>query len=491
MIRESFFVKAFVSICAYLKNSWLESRLYHIYCSLAYMFTKWVEESTIISFLSSDWEKKLGLSECRLMYKAEKISQSKALKKEKGLLKLLKESVLISIANENMLVCLIYLIFFALPFLPTMVLLGLCLISLALYVLNIFVGRIKFRLNGMTGIFIILFGAAYIMSSLTSGNISQSLKVMGVFIVFLSMFFITADSINTEKRLNVLINVFILSALLVSLYGIYQYITGAEMDAAWVDSNTFEDIKTRVYATFTNPNVLGEYLIVMTALSIGMFWQEKRLVFKIYYMVLSGIMGLCLICTNSRGSMLGLILAAGFFVLLSEKRLLIAGILAVLAMPFIMPESLWQRLSSVTALNDSSSLYRISIYKASLNMLKNYWFGGIGVAAFNNIYPMFSFEAANAYHSHNLFLQEFLELGIVGFTAFIASIIFFMQRIYFAIKNSSRKYQILLGTIFGGFAGLLLQGMVDYIWFDYSIILFYWAVMGLGMCMIRLGGKAK
>jgi len=232
MIRESFFVKAFVSICAYLKNSWLESRLYHIYCSLAYMFTKWVEESTIISFLSSDWEKKLGLSECRLMYKAEKISQSKALKKEKGLLKLLKESVLISIANENMLVCLIYLIFFALPFLPTMVLLGLCLISLALYVLNIFVGRIKFRLNGMTGIFIILFGAAYIMSSLTSGNISQSLKVMGVFIVFLSMFFITADSINTEKRLNVLINVFILSALLVSLYGIYQYITGAQGSAA-------------------------------------------------------------------------------------------------------------------------------------------------------------------------------------------------------------------------------------------------------------------
>ena len=104
---------------------------------------------------------------------------------------------------------------------------------------------------------------------------------------------------------------------------------------------------------------------------------------------------------------------------------------------------------------------------------------------------MFSFEAANAYHSHNLFLQEFLELGIVGFTAFIGSIIFFMQRIYFAIKNSSRKYQILLGTIFGGFAGLLLQGMVDYIWFDYSIILFYWAVMGLGMCMIRLGGKTK
>ncbi len=343
MIKESFFIKLLISIFIYFKNSWFESKLYSFYSFLAKTFTKFVNESKIISFLSSDWDKGLKENESSFISKIIEIinyPSSKISKSEKGIAKLLKESFLISLASPNLLLCVVYFIFFSIPFLPTMVLLGFCLIALALYFLNIFMGKIKYKKKGILGVFLILFALSYIISSLTSGNISQSLKVMGVFIVFMSMTFVVSDCINTEKRLNTLINIFIISAVLVSLYGIYQYLTGAEMDAAWVDSDTFGDITTRVYATFTNPNVLGEYLIVTTLLCIGMFWQEKRLPYKLYYLFLSGVLGICLIFTNSRGSMLGLILAAVFFVLLSEKRLIILGVMGILALPFIIPESL-------------------------------------------------------------------------------------------------------------------------------------------------------
>ena len=42
---------------------------------------------------------------------------------------------------------------------------------------------------------------------------------------------------------------------------------------------------------------------------------------------------------------------------------------------------------------------------------------------------------------------------------------------------------------FGGFGGLLLQGLTDHLWFDYSIVLFFWCYVGLGMAAVRVGMK--
>lgn len=123
-------------------------------------------------------------------------------------------------------------------------------------------------------------------------------------------------------------------------------------------------------------------------------------------------------------------------------------------------------------------------------MIRHYWVTGIGVDAFNEIYPLFSLEAANAYHVHNLFLQEFIELGIVGFSVFLALVLLFFQKIYSTMARAARRYRFILAAVFGGFAGILLQGMTDHIWFDYSIVLLFWCVLGIGMAAVRLGEKS-
>lgn len=122
-------------------------------------------------------------------------------------------------------------------------------------------------------------------------------------------------------------------------------------------------------------------------------------------------------------------------------------------------------------------------------MIDHYWATGIGVDAFNQVYPLFSFEAANAYHVHNLFLQEFIELGFFGFSILILLFIFFFQKLYGCMKRVPKRFHMLLAAFFGGFAGLLLQGMTDHIWFDYSIVLLFWCFMGIGMASVRVGEK--
>ena len=86
--------------------------------------------------------------------------------------------------------------------------------------------------------------------------------------------------------------------------------------------------------------------------------------------------------------MLGLMFSAGLFVLLSEKRLIPLGVVLLLLMPFILPASLWARIASSVTMSDSSSLYRVSIYTAALDIIRHYWVTGIGIGAFNQIYVL-------------------------------------------------------------------------------------------------------
>ena len=145
---------------------------------------------------------------------------------------------------------------------------------------------------------------------------------------------------KAKEKLNFVLWVLITVGALIALYAVYQYIIGVEMDAAWVDEESF-DITTRAYATFSNPNVLGEYLILVGSLAAGMIWKMKNWCGRLYYTGCFGVICLGLVATGSRGAMLGLMFSAGLFVLLSEKRLIPLGVVLLLLMPFILPAGLW------------------------------------------------------------------------------------------------------------------------------------------------------
>ena len=121
-------------------------------------------------------------------------------------------------------------------------------------------GRIRTQRTGFVSVFVGLFALCLMYGALTSYHFPKALQVMAIFLTFLSIFFVCKDCIDTEQKLNTVLFVFVVTGTMIALYAIYQYVVGVEMDAAWVDAESF-DITTRAYATFNNPNVLGEYLI--------------------------------------------------------------------------------------------------------------------------------------------------------------------------------------------------------------------------------------
>lgn len=491
IIEDSFCFRIIERIWNVLMVLWMDSIAYSVYAKICRSWKNAFENSAILNFLRANWDKYLHTQHGilpRFWHNLTHWSGMAVRRRSNGLAAAMGESFLFRVFNQNFLILCLAGIVAAIPIFPTMLLAVLCLGTFALYFIQLFLGRIKVQKTSMVSVLLGCFAACILYAGVTSYAFPTAILATCLFLILMAVFFVAKDAIDTEEKLDFILWVLISMGALIALYAVYQYIVGVEMDAAWVDAESF-DITTRAYATFNNPNVLGEYLILVGSLAAGMMWKMRNWFGRLYYTGCFGVICLGLVATGSRGAMLGLMFSAGLFVLLSEKRLIPLGIILLLLMPFILPESLWARIASSVTMSDSSSLYRVSIYSAAFDIIRHYWTTGIGIGAFNQIYPLFSFEAANAYHAHNLFLQEFIELGVVGFVVMVLLFLFFFQKLYSAMRTVPRRFKFLLGAVFGGFAGLLLQGLTDHLWFDYRIVLFFWCFIGIGMAAVRVGER--
>ena len=61
---------------------------------------------------------------------------------------------------------------------------------------------------------------------------------------------------------------FTAGAVASGLYGLFQYFSGM-VNTTWTDTALFDDIQLRVYSTFANPNVYGEFLLIALPLVAG------------------------------------------------------------------------------------------------------------------------------------------------------------------------------------------------------------------------------
>jgi putative inorganic carbon (HCO3(-)) transporter len=298
-----------------------------------------------------------------------------------------------------------------------------------------------------------------------------------------------------------LIYVFVVSGALVSAYGVYQYVFGAAGASAWLDRTMFSGIGVRVYSTLDNPNVLSEYLLLVIPFAGASILIAKGAIPKLFFVGCFGAMLLCMVLTFARGGWLGLMIAAAVFLIIMDRRFIIVGIVALVLLYFTLPDVILDRFLSIGDIGDSSTSYRISIWLATLTMLRDYWFTGIGpgTAAFNKIYPLYSFNTVSAPHSHNLFLQVACDSGVCGILLFLAILFTYFRNLCSAVARGDgakmsqephgakkdRSSKILQVASISAIIGFLVQGATDHSFYNYRVTLVFWAVLGLGALCAR------
>lgn len=374
------------------------------------------------------------------------------------------------------------------PILPTMPVLALVLVAYASLALDLVRDRTRALAFSPVNKYLLLFAGAYLVAVFASVTPSGSL-LPGLLMISFVLFSLVVENVSiTRRQLEGFTAILVLSATVIALYGVAQYLFGVTGADSWVDKDMFSSITTRVYATLQNPNMLAEYLVLILPLGAALLLTAKGWGQRVLWLCCCAVMSLSLLLTLSRGGWVGALIAGGVFVVLLSPKLILLAPVVLLALWFLLPDTFTARFASIGNMKDSSTSYRVSIWMGSIAMLKDYWLCGVGpgTEAFNLVYPAYSYHSANAQHAHNLFLQLMAEGGILVLVLFVVLVFSLCRRICVALKQNKRwDTRLFLIAVISGLGGFLAQGMTDHSFYNYRVALMFFVVVGLGAAWAR------
>ncbi len=281
-----------------------------------------------------------------------------------------------------------------------------------------------------------------------------------------------------------------------ALFAIYQYLSG-NVDTVWLDMQNFSNIAGRAVSFFENPNMLGEYAMMLLPVAVALVLSAKERRERSAWMCVAVATALCLIFTWARGAWLGALAAFFVFAVMYSKKTIPFMLLCLVLVPFlpvVLPESIVTRMTSIGDMSDSSTSYRFFIYKSALDMIADFFFTGIGVGSknFSSVYVSYSYSGIeSAPHAHNLFFQLIIELGVLGVIIFVTAMMIYIQSTVTAVTKEKDTYLrgLQLSCACGVFASLV-QGMTDYVWYNYRVYFVFFALIGIGVAARRCGERA-
>lgn len=225
--------------------------------------------------------------------------------------------------------------------------------------------------------------------------------------------FVGMECVRTEKDLRYLVVAFWITAFYQGIDGIWQYATGKD----WIKGEPA--LGGRLTASFGTPRV-GNYLgiICVSALGIWYLLRSRNVLFKIVTMALLMLPGLFLwVFAQARTGYMALlgslyVLYVFIFDKPTKKNILIPLILLIFVVLFG-PE----RVSLHRMMVDG----RIDIWETAFKTIAHSFWLGSGASTFANEYQALGFSISEGVldHPHNIYLQFWVDGGLVSFVGIL------------------------------------------------------------------------
>ncbi|MDT8902311.1 O-antigen ligase family protein [Anaeroselena agilis] len=335
--------------------------------------------------------------------------------------------------------------------------------------------------DGAVALFVTLAAASILASPDRWVSFYNYYHLMGRYIL---LYYLVVNNFHTIDQLKRLVQAVLVSAGMVVVYGLYQYVQGVDISAfEWVDGEQFPLLKVRIFSTLENPNLLAGFLVVMAALAAGLGLNAEDRRCKAAFAVLVVALGVCLVLTYSRGAWLSFIaVVAAYGVLYSRKTfwLLLLVPVAVLAGQDVIME----RLMSIFNPTDTSATLRIALWESTLAMIADRPLFGIGWAAYPLVYPDYDFFINNPgitiFHAHNMYLHIAAEIGVPGVLAFLA-LMFGHARLALAMAGSATNRWVggLMLGVLAAIIGIAVSGFTDYVLYSPQMAMLFWLLNAL------------
>ncbi len=371
---------------------------------------------------------------------------------------------------------------------------------------------------------------AWLVVSFASAGVSGwSLASLGVWRAYffepVLLFIVVVNVFNTKEKLVRLLGALGISAGVISVFAVYQYITGD-----YIPNSFWAGVEgRRATSFFPYPNAVGLYAAPILFLLLGALyaaWDKTKKFFS--WQVLGWLLGiiLCLaaiVAAKSEGAAFGAAAGLAIFGLLANRRvrLITLGILAAAFLVLVFNMPLRNYVKERVTLHNFSGEVRRTQWKETLIMLRDgRELSGAGLAnyqsavkpyhqegifynrdndpefqrkvVFNEEYRKKVWQPLEIYlYPHNVILNFWSELGLVGVVVFFWLVVLFFYYGFSAWRKAVREGDRFSYVILGVTISLLvtlIHGLVDVPYFKNDLAALFWLIMGL-MAVIRIWKK--
>ncbi|MGD0923106.1 MAG: O-antigen ligase family protein [Terriglobia bacterium] len=331
------------------------------------------------------------------------------------------------------------------------------------------------------------------------------------FLACLSAFVLGAYLFDSRKRKSLLLRVLILLGCSEAVYGIVQYLTGWQKIFAYTKQFDLQEAT----GTYINRNHFAGLLeltlpfVVASLYYSFQLWSEERhsgtsrngssggnaLGFQtIFYVFLLLIMMVGVLFSRSRMGILAALITLLFMFLAvlarlrTGRRTWMIGVLVFLFC--VLAYGIWIGLGPVLArfepMQESSYLQmegRISIWKDSLGVIRDYPLTGTGLGTFGVAFRHYQTDLVNFYvdHAHNDYLEFATDTGLLGAALLFLPIFYLFFKMVVSFLNDPRRYRpaVTLGCI-GSTLAMLVHSVTDFNLQIPANALIFAVVLGIG-----------
>lgn len=284
----------------------------------------------------------------------------------------------------------------------------------------------------------------------------------------------------------------IFSGFLVSLYGLFQFVTKTNQIAP------LEALQGRVTSFFNHPNFLALYLGPIIILILGQLLscllaegKSQPLRNRIFQITLLSLFGLVFLLTKSRGGLLGLGVGMGSLIIfylfkhfgIRVRKIIKITSLLLLSAIILGWFYLFFNISQYTPKNKltwprpdpQTSTIRLCVWEGTKNLLQDSAVFGSGLGGFVQIYPDYrTCDTEHFTYPHNLFLNFWTETGILGLASFSLIIFVLLKMLLNSGGNISLRASI-LGVLIYWF----VHGLVDVPYFKNDLAYLFWIMAAI------------
>ncbi|MFA5032141.1 MAG: O-antigen ligase family protein [bacterium] len=316
---------------------------------------------------------------------------------------------------------------------------------------------------------------AMLLSVIFSHDKPQSIGGYILFSFYILTFIMMAH--QKEDR-NKILQIFALSMLIVSIFGIIQYFTklNFHIKTSWF-SFTIHTDKWGIGSTFDNSNRLAEYLIPVILLSFVSFLSKIPIKVKIFIGI-STIAGIiCLILSKCVTGIIIIAMLIPIILIMKNWKLGLPFLfIPLIFMGFIKKDFKALVKNSFTSSN-SLNIRPYTWGKIVPKLMKSYPLTGYGLATSQEITDKYG-EGEKTVHPdmHNLYINYLCESGILGITSFLLLIGLFLRVTIPLLKINNEVSAYTFAVI-----GMLLHGITQTILNYFQLGLLFWTITGLAL----------